>query len=80
MNPAACKPWTPDFAPAADQTACAVAQVVGAGVAAAEKLGLKWQKMVSRAYHDSLFMARVRCASCCAILSAVQFGCNKEDC
>lgn len=33
-------------------------QVVDAGVAAAEKLGLSWQQMVSRAYHDSLFMAK----------------------
>jgi hypothetical protein len=32
--------------------------VVDAGVAAAEALGLSWQKMVSRAYHDSLFMAK----------------------
>ena len=35
------------------------AQVVDAGVAAAKRLGLKWHKMVSRAYHDSLFMAKV---------------------
>lgn len=33
-------------------------QVVAAEVAAAEKLGARWQKMVSRAYHDSLFMAQ----------------------
>lgn len=36
-----------------------LAQAVEAGVAAAKQLGLKWQKMVSRAYHDSLFMAKV---------------------
>lgn len=36
-----------------------VPQVVDAGAAAAKALGLKWQKMVSRAYHDSLFMSKV---------------------
>lgn len=29
-------------------------------MAAAEKLGFSWQRMVSRAYHDSLFMAKAR--------------------
>lgn len=45
--------------PAGADRACALPlQVVDAGVAAAEKLGLSWQRMVSRAYHDSLFMAK----------------------
>ncbi|CAK9198686.1 unnamed protein product [Sphagnum jensenii] len=34
-------------------------QVVGAAIEAAELLGLEYQTMVSRAYHDSLFMARI---------------------
>jgi Peptidase family M20/M25/M40 len=34
-------------------------QVQEAAVAAAEALGLQYMKMVSRAYHDSLFMAQV---------------------
>jgi ureidoglycolate amidohydrolase len=34
-------------------------QVVGAAIQAAELLGLEYQTMVSRAYHDSLFMARI---------------------
>lgn len=34
-------------------------QVQDAAVAAAEDLGLQYMKMVSRAYHDSLFMAQV---------------------
>ncbi|CAK9234066.1 unnamed protein product [Sphagnum troendelagicum] len=34
-------------------------QVVGAAIEAAELLGLEYQTMISRAYHDSLFMARI---------------------
>ncbi|CAM6011897.1 unnamed protein product [Sphagnum balticum] len=34
-------------------------QVVGAAIEAAELLGLEYQTMVSRAYHDSSFMARI---------------------
>jgi hydantoinase/carbamoylase family amidase len=43
----------------ADAPADAAAAVVEALCESAEDLGLAYQKMVSRAYHDSLFMARV---------------------
>lgn len=43
----------------ADPPATCAATVVDAAVGAAESLGLGYQKMISRAYHDSLFMARV---------------------
>lgn len=43
----------------ADPPATADAAVVDAAVQAAETAGHAYQKMVSRAYHDSLFMARV---------------------
>jgi len=46
-----------------DEPTNADLQVVDAGVAAAKQLGLRWQKMVSRAYHDSLFMAKA-CTRC----------------
>lgn len=43
----------------ADPPAISDEKIVAAAVAAAETLGLGYQKMISRAYHDSLFMARV---------------------
>ena len=43
----------------ADPPAASSPTVVEAAVRAAEDLGLSYRKMVSRAYHDSLFMARV---------------------
>lgn len=42
-----------------DEPATCSQMVVEAGAAAARQLGLRWQKMVSRAYHDSLFMAKI---------------------
>lgn len=42
-----------------DPPATMAAPVVGAAEAACQQLELKWQRMVSRAYHDSLFMARM---------------------
>ncbi|MEM1304996.1 MAG: M20 family metallo-hydrolase, partial [Planctomycetota bacterium] len=43
----------------ADPPAAAGPLVVAAAAGAAESCGLAYQKMISRAYHDSLFMARV---------------------
>jgi N-carbamoyl-L-amino-acid hydrolase len=43
----------------ADPPADADAGIVEAACRAAESLSLNYQKMISRAYHDSLFMARV---------------------
>ena len=43
----------------ADPPAIAGDAVVNAACGAAESLGFAYQKMISRAYHDSLFMARV---------------------
>lgn len=43
----------------ADPPAISDEKIVNAAVNAAESLGLGYQKMISRAYHDSLFMARV---------------------
>jgi N-carbamoyl-L-amino-acid hydrolase len=43
----------------ADAPAVCDPRVVEALCAAAETHGLKYQKMVSRAYHDSLFMSRI---------------------
>ena len=38
-------------------------QVVAAASAAAEQLGASHARLVSRAYHDALFMAQVRAAA-----------------
>jgi ureidoglycolate amidohydrolase len=43
----------------ADAPATSAARIVEAMVAAAAENGLSYRKMVSRAYHDSLFMARI---------------------
>jgi len=43
----------------ADPPAKADDRIVAAACASADRLGLGYQKMISRAYHDSLFMARV---------------------
>ncbi len=43
----------------ADPPAISDEKIVAAVVSAAESLGLGCQKMISRAYHDSLFMSRV---------------------
>jgi ureidoglycolate amidohydrolase len=43
----------------ADPPAISDEKIVNAAVNAAESLGLSYQKMISRAYHDSLFIARV---------------------
>jgi len=43
----------------ADAPATCSPRVINAMVEAAEENGLPYQKMVSRAYHDSLFMARI---------------------
>ncbi|MEO0529924.1 MAG: M20 family metallo-hydrolase [Planctomycetota bacterium] len=43
----------------ADPPATSDPRTVNAAVAAAESVGLAYQKMPSRAYHDSLFMARI---------------------
>ncbi|HEU4742593.1 MAG TPA: M20 family metallo-hydrolase [Meiothermus sp.] len=43
----------------ADPPAQSGDEVVGALEASAQELGLPYRKMVSRAYHDSLFMARI---------------------
>lgn len=43
----------------ADPPATASPAIIDAAVNAAESLGHDYQKMISRAYHDSLFMARV---------------------
>jgi N-carbamoyl-L-amino-acid hydrolase len=43
----------------ADSPAESGAAIVDAIVQSADELGLPYKKMVSRAYHDSLFMARV---------------------
>ena len=40
-----------------DDAAWQAAPVIDATEAACQQLGLRWQRMVSRAYHDSLFMA-----------------------
>ncbi len=40
-----------------DAPVSTAASVIDATEAACQQLGLKWQRMVSRAYHDSLFMA-----------------------
>lgn len=42
-----------------DGPATTAKTVIDATEAACSQLGLKWQRMVSRAYHDSLFMAQV---------------------
>jgi ureidoglycolate amidohydrolase len=41
----------------ADPPATCAPQVVAAAAAAAQRMGLSAKRMVSRAYHDSLFMA-----------------------
>jgi acetylornithine deacetylase/succinyl-diaminopimelate desuccinylase-like protein len=43
----------------ADAPATCAPRVIDALVEAAEENGLPYKKMVSRAYHDSLFMARI---------------------
>ena len=43
----------------ADPPAISDERIVAAALSAAQSLGLRHQKMISRAYHDSLFMARV---------------------
>jgi N-carbamoyl-L-amino-acid hydrolase len=43
----------------ADAPATCSPHVINAVVEAAEEIGLPYRKMVSRAYHDSLFMARI---------------------
>jgi ureidoglycolate amidohydrolase len=43
----------------ADAPATCAAQIVDAVTAACEGRGARYQRMISRAYHDSLFMARV---------------------
>jgi N-carbamoyl-L-amino-acid hydrolase len=43
----------------ADPPAQCAAEVVDALSAACENSGLPWMRMVSRAYHDSLFMSRI---------------------
>jgi acetylornithine deacetylase/succinyl-diaminopimelate desuccinylase-like protein len=43
----------------ADAPATCSPRVINALVEAAEENGLPYKKMVSRAYHDSLFMARI---------------------
>ncbi len=43
----------------ADAPATCSPRVINALVEAAEEIGLPYKKMVSRAYHDSLFMARI---------------------
>src|SRR5258707_12862628 len=43
----------------ADAPATCSPRVIDALVKAAEERGLPYKKMVSRAYHDSLFMARI---------------------
>jgi len=43
----------------ADAPATSAPEIIDAVVASAEALGLPYKKMVSRAYHDSLFMAHV---------------------
>jgi N-carbamoyl-L-amino-acid hydrolase len=43
----------------ADSPAEAAPEIIDAIAASAETIGLSYRKMVSRAYHDSLFMARV---------------------
>jgi len=42
-----------------DQPATMASEVIHAAESACINLNLKWQRMVSRAYHDSLFMARL---------------------
>ena len=44
---------------------CAWRQVVAAATAAAEQLGASHARLVSRAYHDALFMAQVRLLHAC---------------
>ncbi|MEM7625030.1 MAG: M20 family metallo-hydrolase [Planctomycetota bacterium] len=43
----------------ADPPAACDKAIIDAAERAADAVGLKWWKMISRAYHDSLFMARV---------------------
>ncbi|HEX8464603.1 MAG TPA: M20 family metallo-hydrolase [Abditibacterium sp.] len=43
----------------ADPPATCDAQIIAAAQKAAQQLDLPWQNMVSRAYHDALFMARL---------------------
>ncbi len=43
----------------ADPPADCAAEVVGALETASQALGLRWERMPSRAYHDSLFMSRI---------------------
>lgn len=43
----------------ADSPAESAPEILDAAVASAGELGLSYKKMVSRAYHDSLFMARI---------------------